>query len=146
MMDVSSQKRLAAKILKVGISRVRVKNTKEVAEAITRSDIKRLIEKGYIYVVQKKGTTRIHANIIRKQKKKGRRRGAGSKKGSISSKWTEKVRPLRRMLKELKEENKIDKKNYRKLYLMVKGGFFRNKGHLLYYLKEQGILKGKRMK
>src|SRR5512137_2927642 len=125
MMNVESQKKLAAKVMKIGISRVRVKNTKEVADAITRGDIRRLIVHGDIYSVQKTGTTRIHANIIRTQKKKGRQRGAGSRKGVLSSKkevWMVKVRSLRKMLNEMRDEKKIDGKTYRKLYLNVKGG------------------------
>ena len=117
-----------------------------MADAITRGDIRRLIVHGDIYSVPKIGTTRINANIIRTQKKKGRQRGAGSRKGIISSKkelWMQRVRSLRKMLNEMRDEKKIDSKTYRRLYLMVKGGMFRNKGHMLYYLKEQGILKAK---
>ncbi len=47
-MDVKSQKKLAAKVMKVGFSRVRVSQEKELEEAITRNDIKRLIVKGVI--------------------------------------------------------------------------------------------------
>ncbi len=53
----------------------------------------------------------------------------------------DKVRPLRKLLRELKDSGKLDRNNYRKLYSAVKGGAFRNKKHLLYYLKERELLK-----
>ncbi|MBN2042915.1 MAG: 50S ribosomal protein L19e [Candidatus Aenigmarchaeota archaeon] len=146
-MNVKSQKQIAAKIMKTGISRVRVSSEKEVEEAITRNDIRTLITKGVIYKTRKKGITRIDAEHKRKQKKKGRRKGEGKKKGSFYSKkpkktiWMEKIRPLRRLLRDLRAKDKLEEGNYRKLYLMAKGGFFRNKKHLLYYLKDHELMK-----
>jgi len=59
-MDVSMQKRLAADILKVGISRVRIKpeELERVADAITRDDVRILIDEGAIYAVKKKGISK----------------------------------------------------------------------------------------
>ena len=54
-MNVRSQKQIAAKIMKIGVSRVRVKGEKEVEEAITRNDIRTLITRGVIYKTKKKG-------------------------------------------------------------------------------------------
>ncbi len=138
---------MAARVMKVGVSRVRVRNEKEVDEAITRNDVKKLIKKGLVYKVRKKGVTRVDANFKRKQKKKGRRKGAGSRKGAYYAKktrkkiWVDKVRPLRRLLRQLRDNEELKKGNYRKLYLMIKGGAFRNKKHLLYYLKDHELLR-----
>jgi len=57
MTDVSLQKRLAAEILGVGESRVRVDPARisDVAQAITREDIKRLIREGAIWVEPEHG-------------------------------------------------------------------------------------------
>jgi large subunit ribosomal protein L19e len=146
-MNVKSQKQIAAKILKVGISRVRVKSEKEVEEAITRDDIRNLIQKGLIYKIPKKGITRVYAKRKKIQKKKGRRKGQGSRKGSAytrkpkKTRWIERVNPLRRLLRDLRNSGKLEKKEYRRLYLMIKGGLFRNKKHLFYYLKEHELLK-----
>ncbi len=145
-----SQKSMAAKILKCGASRVRIDTStedarKEVGEALTREDIRNLIRKGLIRKVQKKGSSRAKARKILMQKKKGRRKGTGSRKGGrkIRKKaaWIKVARPLRRFLRKLRDSGQIDKKDYRRLYMRVKGGMFRNKKHLLFYLKEHELLK-----
>ncbi len=56
----------------------------------------------------------------------------------------EKVRPLRKLLMELRDSGKIERNDYRKLYSMVKGGAFRSKKHLLYHLKEKELIKRKK--
>ncbi len=146
-MNVRSQKHLASKVMKIGVSRVKIRSEKEVEEAITRNDIRTLITRGVIYKKKKKGITRIDAEHKKKQKKRGRRKGEGRKKGKLHSRkpkktiWMEKIRPLRKLLRDMKEKDKLAEGKYRKLYLMAKGGFFRNKKHLLYYLKEHELLK-----
>ncbi len=144
------QKRMAAEILGCGISRIRAKPGKELEEALTREDIRNLIKNGVIYTVQKKGTSRWHARIILKQKKRKRRRGAGTRKGKLGTRfpkkreWMKTVRSLRRLLKELKDNKQIEKSVYKKLYRQVKGGMFRNKKHILYYLGEHKLMIGKK--
>ena len=147
IMDVNSQKRLAAKVMKIGLSRVRIVDEKSVSEALTRNDIKRLIVQGAITKVEKRGTSKKYSRHRLEQKKKGRGIGKGSWKGKKFAKksrkdhWIDRVRPLRRLLRELRDTGKIGKNDYRKLYYMVKGGAFRNKNHLLYYLKGKELLK-----
>lgn len=146
-MNVNSQKKLAAKVMKVGYSRVRVSQEKDLEEALTRNDIRRLVTKKIITKVEKKGPAKAESKLRREQKKKGRRKKEGSRKGKTYSKkaskrhWIEKVRPLRKLLRDLRDSEKIAKSDYRKLYSMVKGGAFRNKKHLLYYLKEKEMIK-----
>ncbi len=147
LMNVSSQKKLAAKVMKVGLSRVRIVDEKDVEEALTRNDIRRLIVRGSITSVNKRGTCKKYSAYRCSQKKKGRRIGKGSWKGRKFSKktgkehWMDRVRALRRMLSELRDEGKIGKKDYRKMYYMIKGGNFRNKKHMLYYLKSKELIK-----
>src|SRR3989338_8811900 len=99
-----SQKIVAAKVLKCGISRVRILDEKAVGEALTREDIRNLIKKGAIIKVPKVGNSRAHANKIMRQKKKGRRIGRGSRKGTKKTSarkkivWMRTVRPIRRLL------------------------------------------------
>ena len=50
------------------------------------------------------------------------------------------IRPLRKMLKDLRENEKIERSAYRKLYRMAKGGAFRSRNHMKLYMKEHGIL------
>ena len=137
-MDMGSQKRIAARIMKCGVSRVRIKPSEEVEEALTREDIRGLIQKGMIWSIQKKGTSKFASKKKLEQKRKGRMRGPGRRKGTKGArkndktKWIEKVRPLRRLLAELRENGQIGRQDYGVLYKRVKGGFFRNKKHLLY--------------
>ncbi len=148
-MDLSLQKRLASEILGVGKDRVYIDYTKikEVAKALTRQDILVLIEQGIIRKKDVEGQSRYWVNYRRKQKKKGRRRGYGSRKGSKNARFDKKrrwiltIRAIRRLLRKLKEEGKISSSTYRELYLKAKGGRFRSKRALLLYLEEAGILK-----
>lgn len=136
------QKRLASKIMKVGRNKVWLDPTKteEIRKAITRADIRRLIKKGYIKTLPDK--------VSKQKQKKKKRRYAGSKKGKKHSlitkkeSWMKTVRPLRELLRELKNKGKIDNQTYRKTRALVKGGMFRSKAHLLFYLKQRGLLKG----
>lgn len=137
----SLQKKLAARILKVGESKVWLDptKTKEIEGAITKIDIRKLIKKGYIKPLPEK--------VKKPKKKRKRRKRVESRKGSkyakVSSKrrWISTVRPLRRMLKELRDKEEIDRVTYRKLYLLVKGGTFRSRSHLRIYLEQHGIIK-----
>jgi large subunit ribosomal protein L19e len=137
------QKKLAARILKVGETKVWLDpdKIKDVDAAITKADVRKLISHGTIKVLPEK---------LRRPKEKARRRkGPGRRKGSMFAKVTEKqrwistVRPLRKMLKELRADKQIDKQTYRKLYLLVKGGMFRNRSHLKIYMEQHGLLKKK---
>ncbi|MEM2918959.1 MAG: 50S ribosomal protein L19e [Candidatus Altiarchaeota archaeon] len=137
-MNLSLQRRLAAKILKVGINRIYISPEKkeEVSKAITRDDIRALIKDGLISVRKEKGTSRVRVRKIKEQKRKGRRKGHGSRKGKKGARtprkeiWISKVRALRDELKKLKKEGKIDRKEYRKLYRQIKGNIFKSRRHL----------------
>ncbi len=148
-MDLSLQKRLASEILGVGKDRIWIDPNKiqEASKALSRSDILDLIDKGIIRVKQVKGQSRTWANYIKEQKKKGRRRGPGSKKGSKNARsgkkeqWIKRIRAIRKLLRELKEKKIIDKRLYRELYKKAKSNEFKSKRAILIYLKDLGILK-----
>lgn len=147
-----SQKRLAASLLKCGITRVRISDEKKASEALTREDVRELINNDIITKVQKKGTSKKFAKIRLTQKNRGRQAGYGKRKGTKNARapkkrmWIKVSRPLRRLLRELRDNGQIDKNVYKELYMKVHGGMFRNKSHLLYYLKEHELLKGSRPK
>lgn len=146
--DLKMQKRLAADILGVGEERVWIDPDRvaEVSTAITRADVKQLIEENAIKPKSKKSTSRGRARKRQEQRSKGRQSGPGTRKGSKQGRksqkeeWIGKVRPLRRKLRELKDEGLIDSRLYRDLYRKVKGGAFRSKSHLETYLKKRGVL------
>lgn len=151
-MNLGKQKALASRAL--GVSKKRIKfdtssdeNKKALKEIISRDDVRALLEDKVILKKDKKGNSRTRANNILAQKKKGRRQGHGSRKGTANarfngkSKWMIKIRALRAMLKKLKLEGRLDTKTYRELYKKCKGNFFRSKRHLGLYMQQNNLLK-----
>ena|SRR3990172_9457849 len=148
-MDLTMQRRMAAQILKAGYHRIWFDegDLEEIAGAVTREDVKRLINKGSIQKKQVSGTSRSRAKKIKEQKDKGRRSGQGSRKGTKNSKvpskrkWIRTIRPLRNRLRELRDSGSIEEPAYRKTYKMAKGGAFKNKAYLEGYLKEHKMMR-----
>jgi len=140
---VSFQKKLAAKVLKVGVSRVWLdpKKMKDIEKAITRIDVKKLVKQNAVKALPEKLK-------IRKERKgrknTGRRKGSKFAIVSRKRRWIRTVRPLRKMLTELKTSNQIDNSIYRKMRLMVKGGMFRSKHHLKIYMEQHDLMKVKK--
>ncbi len=135
-MKVDSQRRIAADIFKVGLKRVWIDPNKvsEIKESITKADIKGLVKSGLIKILPARGISKAGSRKIKAQKRKGRRKGAGRRKGKANARlnskdsWMDKIRSQRAFIKELKDKKLIDTKTYRALYLKCKGGFFRAKG------------------
>jgi large subunit ribosomal protein L19e len=150
MTKLNLQKKLAAKLAKVGKQRVKINPafSEEVKAAITKADVGGLISEGKIELLHKKGVSRHRARKLHEQQKKGRRKGAGSRKGAKKARtpkkrtWINKIRLQRKVLRVLKSEDKIEPKTYRKLYSLAKGGFFRSKKHLMLYTEKNKMLKG----
>lgn len=146
-MSLKNQRRLAAEILKVGESRVWIDpdRTEDVEIVITRDEIRRLIHEGAIRRRPKSGVSRARARILHEKKKKGLRRGPGRKSGTtrarISKKkaWMNKVRPLRKKLRELKTSHTITESVYRHLYKMAGSGEFDSIADLERYIKTRGL-------
>lgn len=149
MTDLRNQRRVASTLLKCGENRVWMDpdRIEEVAKAVTRSDIRVLIKGGVIKSKKIQGISSGRKKLAVKQKEKGRRRGHGSRKGakyarlSRKEKWINTIRPIRKYLRELKENNTINQSAYRQYYRKAKGGEFRSKHHLQTHLKSDGILK-----
>lgn len=143
MTNLKSQKRLAAQILKVGQNRVWIDSERvdDVEAAITRDDLRKLIHEGTIKRLPEKGISRARARILHEKRKKGRRRGSGSRTGTfrarISKKeaWMNRIRALRKRLRELKASRIITENTYRKIYTMAGSGRFDSIADMERYLK-----------
>jgi len=152
MSDLSLQKRLAAEILGVGESRIWIdpNRIEDVADAITREEIRGLIKDGVIQVKPVHSNSRERWRKRHLQRKKGRRRGYGKRKGKKTARkdkkeeWMNRIRKIRRFLRYLRDNGIIDRKTYRRLYMLAKGGTFHSLASLKHYMKEHGILKEKR--
>ena len=132
MTNLSSQRRLASRILKVGQNRVWIdpQRTDDVEGAITREEIKKLVHEKVIKSSPAKGVSRSRAKTIRAKKLKGRRLGVGNQSGTSRAKvskkeaWMKKIRSQRKKLRELKAKRIITEANYRQLYMMAGSGRF----------------------
>ena len=84
MVNLAKQKRIAAEVLNVGKGRVWLdpEATGDIAEAITREDVRGLIGEGYIKKIQKHGVSRGRARERDYKRSLGRRKGHGSRKGA----------------------------------------------------------------
>lgn len=143
-MNLTSQKRMAADVMNVGVGRIWIDpdSVEDVESAITKQDIRNLIEAGTIQKRPEQGVSRGRARHHDTQKKKGRRSGHGNRKGTKGArktdkdKWKEKIRSLRKELKRMRDEEEITRTDYRDLYDMASGGFFRNKKHMQIYIEK----------
>jgi len=147
--DLSLQKRLAAEILGVGVSRIWIDPMRidEVVDAITREEVRKLIKDGVIGVKPVHGNSRARWRKRHLQRVKGRRRGHGKRKGAKYARldkkevWMNRIRKIRRYLRYLRDHGVIDRKTYRRLYMLAKGGTFHSLSSLKMYMVEKGILK-----
>ena len=127
----------------VGMKRIKfdVDHLDDIADAITRQQIRSLITANTIRIEQIVGTSRGRAQEKKIQKSK---RGAtqGSKKGRKGARvgkkevYVTKVRSLRRRLKIAKERKEITNKNFWEIYKKINGNTVRNIAHLRMLIEE----------
>ncbi|MCH1462148.1 MAG: 50S ribosomal protein L19e [Candidatus Poseidonia sp.] len=145
-MQITNQKRIAARLLKCGVNRVWINPSfvDQVASAVQTDDIREFIDEGWIKAKPVKGTSRVRARARLEQKKKGRRKGQGTRSGSSNARnprknrWMRTIRSQRRVLKELRSEDTIEPSQYRRYYLKAKGGSYRSIAHM----RSQMVLEG----
>lgn len=143
-MNMISAKRIAAKKMNVGVSKLKVDPSaaKKIKEAITGQDINGLIKEG-VFATSIKGQSRGRARVLQEKKKRGRKKGQGTRKGTKNSRtnkrdaWIVRARSQRKYILTLLKDKKVDKVQYRDLYNKIKGGFFRSKGHIDSYLNKK---------
>ena len=141
--NLKSKKRLVSRIVGVGIHRVRFDSDHldDVADAITRDDIRSLMTANTITIKSFKGTSRGRAKIKKIQKSK-RGAGQGSKKGRKGARegkktvYVNKVRALRYILKIVKDRKEIDNDVFKSIYKKIGGNTIRNKAHLRTIISE----------
>ena len=147
MLDV--QRRLAAQILKCGRNRVKFNpnSLEEIKEAITKADIRQLIQNGVVSKKRVLNTSRFWARKRKEQKSKGKQKGPGSRKGTKTARlnpkrtWINRIRLQRNFIKSLRDNKFITTADYHELYMKSKGGFFRSIRHLKLYTQERGLIK-----
>ncbi|GGL50752.1 50S ribosomal protein L19e [Halocalculus aciditolerans] len=144
MSDLSAQKRLAADVLDVGENRVWFDpdSQGEIADAITRDDIRDLVQQGTIKAKDAQGNSRGRARERDAKRAYGHQTGAGSRKGkkggrsNSKDEWKNRIRAQRRELRERRDSGDLTPTQYRKLYRMANGGEFDSVRRLRNYIEE----------
>lgn len=145
MVDLSTKKRVAAELLGVGVSRIRLspEETERIQDAITRANIRALLKDGVIWAEPARGVSRGRIRMHRVRLRR-RGRGPGSKEGAAGARrgrkdaWVHRVRALRRHLHILRERGDITPPVFKRLYRQVKGGQVRSVRHLRELMREGG--------
>lgn len=148
MTDLTNQKRIAASLLKCGVHRVWFDPEKstDIQNAISREDIRGLIGEGAIKAEQIRGVSRGRARAKMAKRSYGHCKGPGRRKGAAGARnpskdrWMQKIRAIRRSLRELRESGTVDRHIYRVLYRKAAGGQYRSVAHLKAQL---GIMTGR---
>ncbi len=149
MPDLSNQRRMAAALLKCGEGRVWIDpaSQEELADAVTRSDVRSAIKAGVIRRRAVEGTSRVRARRHARELAKGRHSGPGSRRGTPASRltrkdrWIRRIRAQRKLLRELRDQKRVSATVYREFFRRAKGGMFRSRAHLLVNLRLAGHLK-----
>ena len=147
-MAMKNVRRIASEVLGIGESKIRfnTESLSKIEEALTREDVRALIRDGDIYAIAPRGVSRVRARAKQAQKKKGRRFGTGSRKGTFSTRtgdklaWMAKIRAQRKLLRSLIAQKRIPEESTRKIYLMVKGNAFKGVKVFETYLKDNKLL------
>jgi large subunit ribosomal protein L19e len=143
VVNLKAKKRLVSRVAGVGLSRIKFDSEKsdEIADAITRDNIRGLITAGIVTIKPAGGTSRGRSKFKKMQKKK---RGAttGSKKGRKGARvgkkevYVKKVRSLRYRLQVAKDRKEITNPEFWSLYRKVGGNTVRNVAHLRTLIEE----------
>jgi large subunit ribosomal protein L19e len=143
VVNLKTKRQLVSRILGVGVDRVKFdpEHLDEVADAITRDNIRSLITANVIEVKPIKGTSKGRSYFKRLQRRK-RGTKQGSKKGSKGARvgkkqvYVTKIRAMRHRLKVSKARKEIANDVYWNLYKQVSGNQVRNLAHLRSLIEE----------
>jgi len=143
VVNLKTKRRLVARILGVGANRIKFDSEylDDVADAITRDNIRSLLTANIIEVKPIKGTSKGRAHHKRSQRRK-RGTKQGSKKGAKGSRigkkqiYVRKIKALRHRLEVSKGRKEITNKEYWQLYRQVGGNQVRNVAHLRTLIEE----------
>ncbi len=143
VVNLKAKKRLASRVIGVGVHRIKFDSDHldDIADAITRENIRSLVTANTIQVRPFTGTSRGRAQDKKDQKNK-RGTGQGSKQGRKGARvgkkevYVTKVRALRRLLKIAKDRKDLTNPEFWTLYKKVGGNTVRNKAHLRLLMSE----------
>ncbi len=143
VVNLKAKKRLVSRMTGVGVHRVHFDSDHldDIADAITRENIRSLLTANTITIKPFKGTSRGRAHAKKIQKRK-RGVGPGSKHGKKGARigkkkvHMQKVRAQRYQLKVAKDRKDITNQEFWGLYKKIGGNVIRNRAHLRALIEE----------
>jgi large subunit ribosomal protein L19e len=141
--NLRKKRELIARMLGIGANRVKFEPDKldDIADSITREDLRSLVNRGTIWTTKVKGTSRGRAKTKQAIRKKSGL-GPGSKKGKKTARmgkksaYVTKIRSMRHHLKVMKDRNEINRQTFWLVYKKVDGGQVRSVSHLRDIVKQ----------
>jgi large subunit ribosomal protein L19e len=143
VVNLKAKKRLASRVTGVGVHRIKfdTDHLDDIADAITRENIRSLITANTIKIKSFTGTSKGRAHEKKAQRnkrgtKQGSKRGAKGARVGKKTVYVAKVRALRRLLKIAKDRKDLTNPEFWALYKKVGGNTVRNKAHLRTLMEE----------
>lgn len=130
-MNLRSKKQLAAKTFGVGKARIIFVNERieEIKEAITKQDMRNLLQDGAIIIKEIKGRSK---NLPKKKK-----RGFSKIRKNVNTRKKDYViltRKLRKLIADRKQKGEIKEEEIKKLRKKIRNKMFKSKAHLKEYM------------
>lgn len=143
VVNLRAKKRLVSRITGAGIHRIWFDSDHldDIADAITRDNIRSLITANTIQIKPIIGTSRGRAKQKKRQRhkrgiKRGSKRGTSGARIGKKQAYVTKIRSLRYLLKVAKDRKEITNEQFWSLYKKVGGNTVRNRAHLLSLIQE----------
>lgn len=132
-MNLTKKKELSSRTLKVGKGRIAfvLSRIKDIAEAITKQDVRDLVADGAIVVKDVKGRKTIT--------KRKNRKGAGSIKKNVNTRKRDYVimtRKLRKYVAEMKKQGVLNADEVSDIRKKIRNKIFKSSAHLKLYIKD----------
>ena len=126
-MNLGKKTALAARTLNVGIKRIVIDKNRldEVKEAITRQDIKDLVSSGAIKIKEVSGRKTVEKRQRRRRAGKIKKKPKNRKKNYVII-----TKKLRKYIKELKNQGKMDRDKYIEIRKKIRNKAFKSKRQL----------------
>jgi large subunit ribosomal protein L19e len=145
--DLTRVRKIAAEVLGVGKNKVWMdpEEREELAMGKSVEKVQKMVDDGLILARPMRYPSRGRTRQYRLEKAKGRHRGPGKRSGTRNARlperevWMQRIRSLRRLLKELRATGRIDRTAYRALYLKAKGNCFKSKRTLLEHVTAEEL-------
>lgn len=143
VVNLRAKKRLASRVTGVGIHRIKfdTDHLDDIADAITRQNIRSLITANTIKIKPFTGTSRGRAQEKKDQRNKrgttqGKKQGRKGARVGKKTVYVAHVRALRRLLKIAKDRKDLTNPEFWTLYKKVGGNTVRNRAHLRLLMEE----------